>query len=739
MTKFNVIIIGGGLGGLTAGATLSKFGKKVLVLEQHYIPGGCATAFKRKDFVMEVGLHEMDGLFEKDAKVKIFEMLDVNKHVEFKQVPELFHLTGSKPKFTFPHGAEIAQNKLIDKFPGEHKGIKSFFKFINGVMSETLKIPRGKWISLLAFPFMPFLFPNVVNASKISLGHWLDKHINDDELKLILTANLLYYSDDPYKMSMLYFSMAQASYIAGGGHFIKGGSQKLSDYLSGYIHDNGGQVLLGKKVENILVENGKASGVQYHDAFNITGNSETVYADAIIANAAIPNVAKMLPGKYRVLLEDKTKNLEEACSLISIYMGFNTNLKNFGIKHYSTFFQGENIKELKDLKPNCCGDWNKKSFVFVDYSQIDSGLAPAGKSVAVICAADYLTEWEGLNEACYKSKKEQVTQLFLKRLENHFPGILKHLDYYETGTSKTINRYTLNPKGTAYGYAQTLSQSGRSRIAAQSPVKNMYFASAWSFPGGGFSGTIIGGFLAATAMKKKIKWATYDTDFIKDARVVKLLKKDVIAENTIQLTFEKPVGFHHKAGQYCILKINHPKEHVLDISVRSFSIVSHPGEANLRVAMRLSDSSYKQSCRQMEMGEEATIFGPVGEFVIQDHTRDIVFLIAGIGITPVIAMLKDLENNQFAGKVFIFYSNKTEACAAYDCELQNTRFKNYIYVPVITSKSKRINYRLLNSHLITLNNFDYFLAGTTSFLSSMKTILTENGVDILKIKEDDFG
>jgi all-trans-retinol 13,14-reductase len=61
MKNYDVIIIGGGLGGLTAGAKLAKEGKKVLLIEQHYIPGGCATTFKRKDYIMEVGLHELDG------------------------------------------------------------------------------------------------------------------------------------------------------------------------------------------------------------------------------------------------------------------------------------------------------------------------------------------------------------------------------------------------------------------------------------------------------------------------------------------------------------------------------------------------------------------------------------------------------------------------------------------------------------------------------------------------------
>ena len=193
MATFNAIIVGGGLGGLTAGATLSKLGKKVLLLEQHYIPGGCATSFKRKDFIMEVGLHEMDGLFEEDSKVRIFEFLEVNKFIEFKQVPEFFNVKWNDTEFTFPHGYEKSQKLLVEKFPSETKGIKSFFKLLKGVLKETPKIPKEKWKSMLLFPIMPLLFPNVVRASRLSVGRWLDKNIQNEELKLILTTNVLYY------------------------------------------------------------------------------------------------------------------------------------------------------------------------------------------------------------------------------------------------------------------------------------------------------------------------------------------------------------------------------------------------------------------------------------------------------------------------------------------------------------------------------------------------------------------
>ncbi len=85
---YDIIIIGSGLGGLTAGAKLAKEGKKVLLLEQHDRPGGCATTFYRRDYTMEVGLHEMDGLHERDLKTKIFRDLGVFDRVEFLKVPE---------------------------------------------------------------------------------------------------------------------------------------------------------------------------------------------------------------------------------------------------------------------------------------------------------------------------------------------------------------------------------------------------------------------------------------------------------------------------------------------------------------------------------------------------------------------------------------------------------------------------------------------------------------------------
>lgn len=500
--KYDAIIIGSGLGGLTAGAKLAKAGKKVLLVEQHNIAGGCATTFKRKDFTVEVGLHELDGLGELDTKRDIFEDLGVFNNVEFIRLPEFYNY--NKPGFNFvmPDNREKAIELLIEKFPEEEKAIRHFFKAIFGIASEIPKIPQKKFWLLLNMPIFPLRFPFTYKNSKNTVGEFMDKNFRDENLKLLLTANLVYYHDDPYTLSMIYFGAAQAGFFE-GGHYIKGGSQQLSNYLAKLITDIGGQIIFKHLVEKIIIEKGKAKGIVYREKSKNETVEKTAYADTIIANAAIPNIVNLLPTDEAEKLKSKIEGLENSCSIITLYLGFKTSPKKLGNKYYSTFLVNDETKNLsgfaKDLKYS---GFEKRQMVFVDYSQIDSGLAPEGKSLGVIAASDYAKDWDGLSRTEYKSKKEEISQIMIDRLEAFLPGIKKEIEFYELGTAKTVERYTLNPGGSSYGFAQTPKQSGLNRIGIKSPVKGLYFASAWAFPGGGFTGAIISGYLCALKILK---------------------------------------------------------------------------------------------------------------------------------------------------------------------------------------------------------------------------------------------
>jgi all-trans-retinol 13,14-reductase len=475
---YDIIIIGAGLGGLTAGAKLAREGKKVLLIEQHNQPGGCATTFKKGDFTFEVGLHEMDGPSQRDMKNRIFNDLDVFNNVDFIKVPEFYRFINDRFSVTVPHEPETAIERLSTLFPGEEDGIKSYF-------NQLLTPPKRT---------------TGITEKDNNVADFLDSIISNDDLKLILLGNLGYFHDDPGSLSLSYYTMAQKSYYTGGASFIKGGSQKLSDYLAGFIKDHDGKLLLNHIVTGILTDNNKVAGVTYKKKNDPSTANLTATGDEIIANNAIPNVAELLPPEKGSELKKEISTLRPGASLLTLYLGFNKPPAELGHNYYSTAVFDSSIKSIRDIHKNNNDDFTRRSFIFVDYGQIDSDLAPDGKSVGAICCIDYLKDWENLDRKEYYSKKKQVSETLIDRLEKVIPGIKNNIEYAETATSSTVKRYTLNPGGAVYGFAQTPS---RKIFDAFKPLDNLHFASAWGKTGGGFSGVIIGGYLSAYNILRK--------------------------------------------------------------------------------------------------------------------------------------------------------------------------------------------------------------------------------------------
>jgi len=471
--KYDVVIIGGGLGGLTAGAKLSKEGKKVLLLEQHNVPGGCATTYRHRDFRIEVGLHEMDGFKAGNFKQKIFSDLEVFGHVRFPEAPHFYRavLDGGRD-VTLPHDIAAARDLLTGLYPEERSGLEAYYFRMENYRKYK---PAGE------------------AEQQESIGAFLDRSIRDESLKLILLGNLMAFSDDPYLLAMDYYAQAQGTFYQSGGVFIEGGSQSLSDYLSGYISAHGGTVLMRHLAEEIMVEGDRCTGVKYRSLKD--GSEHRVEARFVVANAALPQVAERLlpPEAGRPILE-ATASRPPGASLFTLYMAFSKPLKELGNPCYCTCVYGPEVRAQRDIGPNSRGYFGKKTFVLTDYSHIESGLSPEGTSVAALVAEDYLSYWEGLDPATYKHRKEEVTRSFLGRLESLIPGFRNHLVWYDAATARTIERYTLNTEGAVYGYAQLPGPRARPGFI---PLKNLYIASAWDKFGGGFSGVIYSGYFAA--------------------------------------------------------------------------------------------------------------------------------------------------------------------------------------------------------------------------------------------------
>ncbi|MCU0459451.1 MAG: NAD(P)/FAD-dependent oxidoreductase [Bacteroidales bacterium] len=479
--RYDVIVIGAGLGGLTAGAKLAREGMKVLVIEQHSRPGGCATTFKRGEYTFEVGLHEMDGPGSRDVKNRIFSELDVTGNVEFLPVPEFYRFIRGDLAVTVPHDPQLAAERLTGMFPLEKEGIDRYFEHL----------------------LKPVRKPAAGSDPDITVGAFLDSIIKNDDLKLILLGNLGYFHDDPYSLSLAYYSIAQGSYYTNGASFIKGGSQRLSDHLAAYIIRHGGEVLLNHLVTRITVRGNRATGVTCRKRNDPAKSPIESTADEIVVNSAIPALTEILPHDYGELLREECGGLNTGASLLTVYFGFNRPLKELGHNYYSVFIYDTTVKSQADIASNNRDNFSRRSFTFVDYGQVDSGLASGANSVGAVCCIDYLSDWEHLGREEYERKKDYVAKTFIERLGKLIPGFEDAVGYYEVGTPLTVRRYTLNPGGAVYGFAQN---PGKKTIDSFSPVDNLYFASAWGKTGGGFSGAITGGYLCAyTVLRKKAR------------------------------------------------------------------------------------------------------------------------------------------------------------------------------------------------------------------------------------------
>jgi all-trans-retinol 13,14-reductase len=477
---YDFIIIGGGLGGLTSGAKLAKEGKKVLLLEQHDRPGGCATTFKRREFTMEVGLHEMEGLYPRDIKNKMFEDLGLLERVNFLELPEFYRFINGRQDLVIPHDVESAKGVLKQAFPGEAEGIDAYFWHLASA-KRVMVMHR--------------------NQPEKSIGQFLNEIIRDEDLKLVLLGNLGYYHDDPYTLSWFYYLSAQNSNYGGRSNYIQGGSQQLSNALADLITEHGGEVKLNSLVTSIDYEGKKPAGVTWTDTRGRDRKTYSAKAPDLIVNMAVPNLAGGLLSKSdSARLEQSLAGNRIGASLLTVYFGFHTALKEIGHRHYATFVWDPSVRTQADILPNNHSDFSTRSFTFVDYHQVDSQLAPEGKGVGALCAIDYPEDWEGLNREEYIRMKADVADAFTERCEQFIPGFREAVAYTEVATSLSVQRFTLNPGGAVYGFAQ-LPDKPIDYLSAL--PENIHIASAWGKLGGGFSGAFINGYNTAVDLLKR--------------------------------------------------------------------------------------------------------------------------------------------------------------------------------------------------------------------------------------------
>ncbi|MGD8992578.1 MAG: NAD(P)/FAD-dependent oxidoreductase [Desulfobacterales bacterium] len=503
---FPVVVIGGGLGGLSAAAHLAQNGFPVTVVEQHDRPGGYATSFDRDEYTFEVSLHATAGA--RGGLKESLEGAGVLGKVETVELPELCRIITPDHDMTWPQKdpADIAE-QLTQLFPGEAGGIQGFFDEILGVIDEAIKpFDRDSWWDLIRFPMT---HKNMWAIRKDTLAQVLDRYTLDPRLRTILSIFWPYYGLPPSKLSGFIYAVATAGFIRFGGHYIKHRSQDLSDALVASIEDSGGQVLLHTEAIDITLKKGTVTGVVLNSGKKLT-------AKAVISNASVPatldllsrNTAlKDLPRKATQYSE-KINAYRPSISSFLVWLGLNRDIRQT-VKGYEIFVT-EHYDPERSYQACLACDPGNSGFGVAIYDNAFKGYSQPGTSTVQLLILSGYGPWKpyaddyfaGRKKAYYKFKEKIALALIEKAEQRVIPGLSSMIEVMEAATPLTNVTYTRNPEGAIYGYEQAMNNAYMNRLQNTTPYKGLYLASAWSNPGGGFQPCLDSGALAFRALIK---------------------------------------------------------------------------------------------------------------------------------------------------------------------------------------------------------------------------------------------
>ncbi len=429
-------------------------------------------------------------------------------YVEFIKLDPAFKIISNNYEFVVPQEKEEYIKRLCEKFPEEAKGIRKYFA-LNKKFFDFAK----KWYEIYGLKKALYALRHMGTALstlfhlKNTLQDILDKYIKNPDLKEILSQLWGFLGLPPSELSYVYYTIGISAYMEEGTFYPRGGSQKISDAFVKAMKENGGELFLKSEVEEILIEKKTVKGIKLT-------NGEIYKAPVVVSNAdGVVTFNKLIKRKYlpKKYLK-RINNMVPSISAISAYLGLDIDLKNFGIKDFD-------IMVNKNLNPenyyNEIMDGVKsKSFVVSVYSNVDESFAPPGKSVVTVLNLAswgdkkenrWKLETDGTRGEIYKKNKADWLEWLVSRAETLIPELRNHIEVAEVATPVTYHRYTLNQGGALVGWASSREQSIFNRLPQKTPIKGLYLASAWAFPGGGVNGVTLGGKWLARKIRKKYK------------------------------------------------------------------------------------------------------------------------------------------------------------------------------------------------------------------------------------------
>jgi phytoene desaturase len=492
---YDCIVIGAGMGGLTAAALLAKKGLKVLLLEKEKQVGGYVVSFKRHGFTFDATGAFVGGCHKGGEFYQILDEIGAREEIEF--IP-IHHIRNIYPGFEIhlrPGGFRSYTDALFDLFPGEEKGLKTYLSMVKRIGEE---IQSYSEITTIQKIFFPFYFRNLVRFHRSSHKAILDRLFKGGEIKMALHS--LPVTESPSRLSFLFLAVMINKALMEGVFYPMGGMGKISETMAGAFLRSGGEVHLQAEVDRIRMRDGRVEGVR-------TKNGEIFQAPLVVSDINPNRLARMLPLEIQKPFSKRWSRLEYSLSCFVLYVATDLDLRGMGLPYFTYLRFLSDLEEENRMLRRGEIPQNPTMMVSIP-TMLDPALAPPDRhllSVLINVPYHYQGRWGGGDTEKYRRIKEDFSQKVLHQLDSKLiPGLGDHLLFYEAATPLTLERYTGNELGAMYGLASVPQQVGNLRPPHQTSIPGLYQVGHYTRPSHGIVGASLSGFIAARIILKKL-------------------------------------------------------------------------------------------------------------------------------------------------------------------------------------------------------------------------------------------
>lgn len=502
--RYDAVVIGAGLGGLAAAAKLARAGLAVRLFERHVQPGGYATSFVRGRFEFDVSLHALSGVGrpgERGSLWPLLEDLGVQDRVELLPIHSVYRAVAPGLDLRVPVGVEAALEAFADAFPHERAGLRRVVETMLRIRAQAMAAVAGGSKPSTAEALLRY--PALAHAASVPASALLDAELSDPLARLAVSQLWGYFGLPPTKAGLLYFASGTASYLRFGGAYPRGKSQALSNALGASIRAAGGEITLGEGVRRILTQSGRVCGV-------LSDGGEHCTTRAVVSNASPQQTSLHLLGRDRLPSRWLRRLAAGSTSLSSVcvYLGLAASAETLGLQDHEVFLSDSADMDAHYRSYHGLAD--PQALLLSCYNTTDPDCSPPGTCIVSLVALSDGDAWLRVPAARYVDLKQRFARALLDRAERMYPGLSDHVEVLEVSTPLTNLRYTGNPGGSIYGWANTPEQNPAWRLGQRAPLRGLWFAGAWTQPGGGYEPCIGSGRTAALGVLSELGVASVD-------------------------------------------------------------------------------------------------------------------------------------------------------------------------------------------------------------------------------------